>query len=168
VINALPTVSISATRTLICRASEASTLTASGAQSYSWTTGANSASIVVTSTINGNLLYSVTGADANGCKNTYSIIIHVMGCEGGVAENASLIKLKVFPNPNNGIFTISSDAPQQNNVEIKLVNLLGETVLTEKYNGESIRVDAKLAKGLYFVKLLSEGEEIGGAKIIVE
>lgn len=44
------------------------TLTATGATTYSWNTGEVLASIVVTPTVNSN--YTVTGTDANGCKDT--------------------------------------------------------------------------------------------------
>lgn len=44
------------------------TLTATGATSYLWSTSESTPSIVVTPTVNTN--YTVTGTDANGCKDT--------------------------------------------------------------------------------------------------
>ena len=69
-INALPTISISASSTSIC-AGDSVTLTASGAGaggSYSWSDGQTTAAITVTP--GATITYSVTGTDANGCFNT--------------------------------------------------------------------------------------------------
>jgi hypothetical protein len=71
-INALPTISITASSTSIC-AGDSVTLTASGAGaggSYSWSDGQSTAAITVTP--GATITYSVTGTDANGCFNTAS------------------------------------------------------------------------------------------------
>lgn len=47
------------------------TLTASGATTYLWNTGATAASIKVTQS--GSMTFSVTGTDSNGCRDTASI-----------------------------------------------------------------------------------------------
>lgn len=63
----LPNVSISAPANQIC-SGQSSTLTASGAITYSWSTNNSGNSIVVSPSSNSS--YTVTGTDANGCKNT--------------------------------------------------------------------------------------------------
>ena len=71
-INALPTISITASSTSIC-AGDSVTLTASGAGaggSYSWSDGQTTAAITVTP--GATITYYVTGTDANGCFNTAS------------------------------------------------------------------------------------------------
>lgn len=68
-INALPTISISASSTSIC-AGDSVTLTASGAGAggtYSWNDGQSTAAITVTPGT--TITYSVVGTDANGCFN---------------------------------------------------------------------------------------------------
>ena len=60
----LPNVIAAATSSLIC-IGQTSTLTVSGATSYTWNTGSNVATIAITPTT--NLTYSVNGTDANGC-----------------------------------------------------------------------------------------------------
>lgn len=69
-INALPTISISASSTSIC-VGDSVTLTASGAGaggSYSWNDGQTTAAITVTP--GATVTYYVTGTDANGCFNS--------------------------------------------------------------------------------------------------
>jgi hypothetical protein len=68
-VNNLPDVTISGT-SYFCEKSDTA-LTASGAISYLWNTGATSASI----TVNTVGAYSVTGTDHNSCKNTAQVTI---------------------------------------------------------------------------------------------
>jgi hypothetical protein len=72
-VNALPTVAASSSGD-ICMGSSA-TLTASGATTYSWSSGGN-ASVEIVSPI-ANSSYTVTGTDANGCMNTATVSVIV-------------------------------------------------------------------------------------------
>lgn len=65
VVNGLPTVS--STSATICRGNSGS-ITASGASTYTWNTGAISNSITVSPTV--TTTYTVTGTNANGCSNS--------------------------------------------------------------------------------------------------
>lgn len=64
-VNALPLISISGNNTLC--AGNSSSLAASGANSYSWSNGSTSATLVVTPSM--NTTYTVTGTNSNGCQN---------------------------------------------------------------------------------------------------
>ncbi|MBI2721104.1 MAG: PKD domain-containing protein [Bacteroidetes bacterium] len=66
-VNALPTVAVSSTANAICLGQNI-TLSASGASTYSWNTGATTSNLVVSPT--SNTSYTVTGTNASGCKNT--------------------------------------------------------------------------------------------------
>jgi hypothetical protein len=68
-VNALPTITITGTPT-VCLG-YATSLTASGANTYAWSNGPITAINNVTPTT--NTTYSVTGTDGNGCSNTASI-----------------------------------------------------------------------------------------------
>ena len=78
VVNNLPNISITGPSS-VCVGSGI-VLTASGGTSYSWTTGANTFTVLVSPTINSS--YSVTGFNANGCFNTASKSIAVNSCVG--------------------------------------------------------------------------------------
>ena len=67
-VSALPTVSVSGVAA-VCSGSSAS-LTALGANTYTWNSGQTTASIVVSPTT--TTAYTVTGTDANGCTNAYT------------------------------------------------------------------------------------------------
>ncbi len=70
----VPTVSVVSTSSAVC-AGSSSTLTASGATTYSWSTGASANSIVVTPTANAT--YTVDGSNGAGCNNTQTISVAV-------------------------------------------------------------------------------------------
>lgn len=73
-VNASPTVDISTSNTVICQGGVV-TLTASGAGTYNWNTGASGA--VLTDTPTADKFYSVIGIDANGCKDTATFNVTV-------------------------------------------------------------------------------------------
>jgi hypothetical protein len=75
-VNALPSVSLAVTgNTLNCGGTATNVITASGANTYSWSTGATSASINPTSTI--STVYTVVGTATNGCSASQSSSIVV-------------------------------------------------------------------------------------------
>jgi hypothetical protein len=73
-VNANPTVSAVSSSTAVCTGNSA-TLTASGANTYSWTSVGPGTSIVVNPT--SGTTYTVEGTDANGCKNMTTINLGV-------------------------------------------------------------------------------------------
>ncbi len=84
-VNALPTVA--ATSPTICGGSTA-TVTASGASTYTWSTGATGASLVVSPSASTN--YTVTGTSATGCANTATTAVTV-GAAPSIALNTSTV-----------------------------------------------------------------------------
>ena len=79
IVNALPTITISPSSSTICIGQNVS-LTASGANTYSWlpTTGLNVANVAsVTANPSITTLYSVTGTSTNGCSTTQTVNVTV-------------------------------------------------------------------------------------------
>ena len=66
-VNALPNITVSTNNSTIC-SGLSTTITASGANTYSWSNGSTGASISVNPTTNTS--YTVTGTGANGCTNS--------------------------------------------------------------------------------------------------
>ncbi len=70
-VNPVPTITVSGNTTLC--AGNSTTLTASGADSYSWSTGDNTASV----SISAFGIYTVTGTSTAGCSNTANVTVLV-------------------------------------------------------------------------------------------
>ncbi len=85
-VNALPI--ITAFSQTICSGST-TTLVASGASSYTWSTGATTNSIVVTPTA--NTVYTVNGTNASGCLGSVINVTVTLGSAPSIAVNSSTI-----------------------------------------------------------------------------
>lgn len=71
-------------------------------------------------------------------------------------------EVSIYPNPNNGVFTISFDQLDAKRVELSILNVIGNEVYREVLNRSDIQssktVDlTRLNKGLYYVKIEADG-----------
>ncbi|MES2514817.1 MAG: gliding motility-associated C-terminal domain-containing protein [Bacteroidota bacterium] len=88
-VNSAPSLSITATPTVLCVAGSV-TLTASGANTYTWNpTSSNAASIVDTPSL--TTTYTVTGADIIGCTSTETISVNVGSSTITASANPTVI-----------------------------------------------------------------------------
>ena len=101
----IPTITTISTSTLIC-AGETATLSASGASSYIWSTTQATSTIIISPTI--TTTYVVIGTAANGCINFSLLTQSVSACVGINELSFIASEITIFPNPNNGQFTIKS------------------------------------------------------------
>ncbi|MBK9284071.1 MAG: hypothetical protein IPM51_07085 [Sphingobacteriaceae bacterium] len=74
-----PTLSVVSSTNLLCLGQSA-TITASGALSYTWNTGANASTVIVTPSLTTN--YTITGADINNCSAFTIFTQSVTVCQG--------------------------------------------------------------------------------------
>jgi hypothetical protein len=118
-----PIVTAGTTRSLVC-VGESNTITASGAQSYSWSNGATGPAIVVTAPSGSSVHYTVTGTGANGCTDTYVVHLQTSACSGLSENNIVTPELEVFPNPSHGSFTFKSNEK----LSFSIINSLGQEV----------------------------------------
>ncbi len=151
-VNAAPSVSIIGTSS-ICVGQNA-TLTASGANTYSWNTGSALASIVVNPTITTN--YTVNGTSTvTGCSASTTANLIVSPCSGLNSLSAKINGLSVYPNPSNGEFTIELNNGLNKTIEV--TDLTGRVVLTSASSKDKVNVNmANLANGIYYVKIQSD------------
>jgi hypothetical protein len=158
-----PIVNASASRTVMCKG-EDNIISASGGNSYLWSTNANTASFVITPSLVTTNSYSVIVTGANGCQSNASISVRVNACTGIDEINSRKNIFNIFPNPNNGEFNVTAD----DKLQLIIVNQLGQIVKTLELN-ESNRFQTKisgLSSGLYFVNT-ANGQKNNAVKIIV-
>ena len=121
----------------------------------------------VTISIGDNVMVNdamVTTADIV-CSNG---VIHII--EGILFANNSNIEedninFSVFPNPSNGEITISN--LKNDNYKLKIMNALGQVILTNKVNSNITFDLNQFGKGVYFIELSNKNSSIT-QKVIIE
>ena len=133
VVNALPTVSVSPATSITC-ASEAVTLTATGADTYTWTPGTNlsaTTGATVNSTAAAVLTYTVTGTStATGCSNiATTTVTPITALPITVVSTPTVACTQGTPITLNG--TVPSFIPGGGQIEYQWLDSAGTNVLQE-------------------------------------
>lgn len=145
-VNPSPTVTASTNASVLC-IGQAAIITASGANTYTWSTTANGSSITVAPTTTS--VYVVTGTGANGCTNSFTITQNVSSC-AGISNNAIQNEVAIYPNPFNEELTIKVKSDRK----IEIINCLGQQILNyELHIGENKLNTGTLEKGIYFLRI---------------
>ncbi len=155
-------INITPSSTLIC-SGQSATLTASSASSYTWNTGANTSSIVVTPTANTS--YSVSGQTSVNCVANAAITLSVtcIGLNEYSLDNVS----NVYPNPAKEKFVLEGENLEQ--AEVKLSNVEGRIIsvpVTRIKKGFEFDVK-QLSSGVYFI-LITKNNSTTVKKIMVD
>jgi hypothetical protein len=78
-----------------------------------------------------------------------------------IADANEIKTLKVIPNPNNGVFAVSYQLPQNKEGMLTITNQLGEVVYKERRPQWSTICNinvSKLPQGIYLIKIESDGK----------
>jgi hypothetical protein len=140
-----PTVSAATTTSLLC-AGTAATLSASGATSYSWSTGATTSTLAVFPTL--STTYTVIGFNGP-CSSTTTIVQNVAWCTGISEALLSDGTFVVYPNPFSSELNFTSGEE----VEMQMMNALGQVIRSAKFNGIHTVETAELPTGVYMIYL---------------
>ncbi len=120
------------------------TLTASGADTYVWSTGETTATIIVAPTQ--TTTYIVTGYDVQGCSAQAEITVEVK--TSGLGENS--ISAKLYPNPTKDNITIEANGLQH----ITITNILGQMVYDATTDSDNLTLDmAQFGAGIYTIRI---------------
>jgi hypothetical protein len=150
-INALPTLSVVSSSSVLCTGSSA-TLTASGANTYTWSSTETTSAIVVSPTV--QTTYTVTGEDANGCTAITTITQDIDVCTGLASISTIANDLFVYPNPSRDVFTIKTAT----DFNVTVMDVLGKVIYTEQLSAGIHTIDlASQANGVYVLKAESHG-----------
>ncbi|MES2514825.1 MAG: PKD domain-containing protein [Bacteroidota bacterium] len=99
--------------------------------------------------------YTLNVTDANNCITTASTCIS-FGTGIAQTQNESS-DLSIFPNPSNGLFTVTN-TKATDKFEVIITNALGQTVITEtSKNISQLAFDlSKASKGIYYAKVTTD------------
>ncbi|MDD5569947.1 MAG: C25 family cysteine peptidase [Bacteroidales bacterium] len=119
---------------------------------YLWSTSPRQTNVAAVNLHCGN--YSVTVTDVNGCARKGETAV---GCDRYNSDTSEVI---IYPNPNNGEFTIDFLFKNVETVNIKIYNLAGEIILSDKIIVNKVQtnlIDMKsIADGIYFMEIKSD------------
>jgi len=148
-----PSLSVTGAAT-ICAGVQSATLSVSGANTYSWSTGSTSANIVVTPTATAT--YTANGTSSvTGCSAMITVVVTVDPCTGLNNIQGLNNSLSVYPNPNSGEFIIELNNGLNKTVEIS--DVTGRIILSNTSTKDKINVNINsLSNGIYYVKIQSE------------
>ena len=161
VINALPQVSIGLDDSVVC--TELATVNLQGGSPANGAYSGNNVigAVFVPSTL-GLTDITYTFTDANGCTNSAVATIEVVGC-AGLDELMDQNGISCYPNPADQQFTIEFLQPNNQHVQIEIINAIGQRIHYVQHavieNNKITVPTGDWATGLYTLRLLS-GDEL--------
>jgi hypothetical protein len=143
---------------IVCEGDYHTFYVADNYNSYQWSQGGSFNYISVNQV--GDYWLKVT--DSDGCTTIDTVRLKNKDCTSLEDEN-SLEKLQIFPNPNNGVFTLIFDDFSDDKFSIEIVNSLGKQVFVKQFeplNESFVNVFEmnSLAKGIYFLNIKSDNQ----------
>lgn len=151
VVNALPSVSLTAGATSVCV--NTSTIALTGAPAGGVYTGSNVAGNVFTpGAVAGTFTPSYAYTDGNGCANTASATIIVSGCVGLTNNASNTAEFNAYPNPTSGVFTLAFTNGLEKTITVSDVS--GKVVYSIVSDKAQIEINlSELSNGIYTVKV---------------
>jgi PKD repeat protein len=145
-------------------------LTVTGGTTWTWYEGVNP--IGTTSTINVaptvTTTYLCNVFDGSGCEAELEVTLTIIddaGIEDNLAES-----FNIYPNPTTGKFVIAFDLHQKHDMNIEVLNIIGEKVIVKSFTdvqNQILEFDLNtVADGVYFVVITSDDEKIS-KKLVV-
>ncbi|MCI4670906.1 MAG: T9SS type A sorting domain-containing protein [Bacteroidia bacterium] len=142
-----------------------STTVAGGVPPYTYNWNGNDTTADLTALAPGN--YDLIVTDSLGCSATQ--MVTVLSGPGSIENLSGVVSLKLFPNPNQGNFTLSMELEQPKALEVSLLNMHGQ-LIAEKNLGTQSYVNENftgIQSGMYLLQIKA-GEEATTMKIFVE
>ncbi|MBL7919864.1 MAG: T9SS type A sorting domain-containing protein [Bacteroidia bacterium] len=156
-VNGLPNINVASNFSLICIGQTAS-LTANGANTYTWSNASNNPVIVVSPAT--TTTYTVSGTDANGCNNFSTFTQYVSTCTDLLTvlnDNDNVIN--IYPNPFNHQINVSVNSSIKNKLHV--FNSMGNMIYTSELNQSAMQIDLKgHPAGIYFIQIGSVTKKI--------
>lgn len=162
-VNTLPSLTVASNVSEVC-IGQSATLTATGANTYSWNTGSSAATAVITPS--NNTTYTVTGTGAGNCSITVIITQSVSQCTSISELNSSVSEITMYPNPTRShVFLTSSSGSV---FEVQVYNSIGALLISDNnyQDGSALSVE-NLAKGVYLIRI-TQGQTTSLKKLVIE
>ncbi len=127
-------------------------------KNYDWFFG-EGGSVIANKTPTYNYLYSggfkvrMVATNAAGCQCE---VVKFLSANSAVSNIKSNTNVTIYPNPNNGTFTINSNSTS--GMKIEVYNVLGSKILSQVTTDEAAVINlGDVSKGIYLVKVTING-----------
>ena len=99
--------------------------------------------------------YTCIVTDANGCMDTLLVTVN---SQVGIFDVTNDFAFGIYPNPNNGQFTINLNGLKTGDVIVEVLNALGQVVHTQHATAsQAIPMDLQtVGNGVYFVRITAD------------
>jgi len=163
-VSPVPTVTLSSSKPTSCRG-EAITISGNSAGNYVWNNNsAITPSITVSPLV--NTVYNVTVTNSDGCSGTALLSQNVVLCTAINEAETLTAGFRIFPNPNNGQFTVQNNETDSEKV-VEIYNTLGSLVKQLRLSETEIEIDMNNhPNGLYIIKITAYKKMIQVSRII--
>ncbi len=123
-------------------------LTAAGATTYNWSTGATSQSISVSPTV--STVYTVSTTYSAGCTDSRTFSVTVNACTGLNEAESVINNVRVFPNPAKEQLNITVNNNAVMGKKYSITNTLGQEVANGIFTKQTTELNIQqLSAGLY-------------------
>lgn len=120
----------------------------------------------------GNYSLEVSGSCGNVSTNTTYINTRGTSIDAAVSENVTaenpLLQVQAYPNPTKDEFIVNLPAGLSNASTIRIVNLLGKIMQTQKVSSGVLKFGKELSAGIYFMQIIDADKLIYQQKLIKE
>lgn len=146
-------------------------LTVTGGATWSWYAGADFVGATATVTVSPDVTttYVCNVTDSDGCEAVLDVTVFIDDGSGipGITLNKSFA---VYPNPSNGNFNIQFSLIEEEQVDINVVNILGDRVVSENQvtvKDNLVQIDmGDVAPGVYFIIIQSDDESVSKKMVV--
>jgi hypothetical protein len=163
VINSLPVVTVSLSFDTACTTDGPRPLTVATPAGGNWAgPGTGGGNFNASTLTPGTYTVTYTYTDINGCTNQASDLVVVDPCVG-IEEQAVVSTVTLFPNPNNGAFTLSMKGVDYNEMSIEVLTVQGQILWSDMASNVQGDVNRQLdltnyANGIYYVRVVADGK----------
>jgi hypothetical protein len=163
-VSTIPVVSAVSSASNLC-VGQTATLTASGANTYSWSTTATGSVIAVSPTT--TTTYTVYGSNF-GCDANTTITQNVSTCTGIESSIANNNGVLIYPNPAKEEINVFATSVSKN-TKLEVYNALGQIVISRKLDDTETKISiSELANGVYIYRITDNEAIIKQGKLIKE
>lgn len=131
-------------------------LSASGASTFSWSTGATTPTISVPADpFNSIMTFTVMGSNALNCSHVAGVAVKLKDCYTSInSDTRKTTLLKIYPNPFSTFLVIETEEE----IELEFINELAILVFKKKLETGKLELDLSfLTAGIYIAKVRTQG-----------